>query len=227
MTTTLSIDHITVTVRRSDRTRRLMLKLDPLLGPVLVLPAKASLNDAQTFLLRHKLWLEVRLAQAPGRVAFAPGASIPILGAPHTIRHAPDARRGVWLDQGCIHVSGQPDHLPRRVSDFLKAEALRLVRPMAFEMSAAIGKTPTRITVRALKSRWGSCSSARDLSFSWRLILAPAEILTYVVAHEVAHLAQMNHSPAFWDVVGQLHPGYRPHRRWLKANGSDLFRYGP
>ena len=227
MTTTLSIDHITVTVRRSDRTRRLMLKLDPLLGPVLVLPAKASLNDAQTFLLRHKLWLEVRLAQAPGRVAFAPGASIPILGAPHTIRHAPDARRGVWLDQGCIHVSGQPDHLPRRVSDFLKAEALRLVRPMAFEMSAAIGKTPTRITVRALKSRWGSCSSARDLSFSWRLILAPAEILTYVVAHEVAHLAQMNHSPAFWDVVGQLHPGYRQHRRWLKANGSDLFRYGP
>jgi len=225
-TTKLIIDQIEITVRRSDRTRRVMLKLDPLLGPVLVLPTKASLRDAQTFLLRNKLWLEERLAKAPDRILFEDQAQLPILGTTHTIRHTPEARRGVWLDQGFLHVSGQHAHLPRRVGDFLKAESLRVIRPLVFDLSAKIGKTPTRITVRALKSRWGSCSSSHDLSFSWRLIMAPTDVLKYVVAHEVAHMAQMNHSPAFWDVVRHLHPDYVGPKRWLKANGGELFRYG-
>ena len=220
------VDGIPVGIRRSQRSRRLMLKLDPILGPVVVLPAKASLRDAELFLVRNKLWLTNRLAQSPAQVPFDDGVTVPVLGVPHIIRHDPSARRGVWRDQDCIHVSGQRDHLPRRVRDFLKAETLRLVRPLAFELSAQIGKTPSRITIRSLKSRWGSCSSAHDLSFSWRLIMAPGEVLTYVVAHEVAHLAQMNHSPVFWAVVERLLPGYEAPKRWLKTQGGGLFRYG-
>ena len=222
----LTIENIPVTIRRSDRTRRLVLKLDPLAGPILVLPTKASLREAELFLNRNKLWLINRLAQIPSRVPFADGSSLPLGGHPHTIRHVPTARRGVWVDDAHIHVSGQPDHLARRVRDFLKAETLRAVRPLAFDLAARIGHTPTRITIRSLKSRWGSCSSAHDLSFSWRLIMAPSEVLTYVVAHEVAHMAQMNHSPAFWAVVGQVFPGYQAPQRWLKTQGSSLFRYG-
>ena len=223
---TLSVGHIQVTVRRSERTRRLALKIDPLLGPVLVLPYKASLRDGQAFLDRNTGWLEDRLAKAPERIPFTENAVVPILGQDHTIRHAPEARRGVWLDLGALHVSGKAEHMPRRVQDFLKAETLRVVRPLAFDLSAKINRTPTRITIRSLKSRWGSCSSAHDLSFSWRLIMAPQDVLTYVVAHEVAHMAQMNHSPAFWEVVAHLHPDYSAPRRWLKANGSQLFKYG-
>ena len=222
----LVIESISVTIRRSDRTRRLVLKLDPLLGPVLVLPTKAKLRDAELFLDRNKLWLVNRLAQIPANIPFADGNSFPLLGQPHTIRHAPQARRGVWVEPNELHVSGHADYLGRRVQDFLKAETLRLVRPLAFDLSAQIGTTPTRITIRSLKSRWGSCSSARDLSFSWRLIMAPQDVLTYVVAHEVAHLAQMNHSPAFWSVVHQLYPDYAGPKRWLKSHGSSLFRYG-
>jgi hypothetical protein len=196
------------------------------LGPVLTLPTKASLKDAKLFLESHAVWLRNRLAQAPQKIPFTADASIPVLGVPHILRHAPEARRGVWLEEGALFVSGRPEHMPRRVRDFLKAETEKQVRPLAFDLSAKIGKTPTRITVRSLKSRWGSCSSAHDLSFSWRLILAPAPVLAYVVAHEVAHMAQMNHSPDFWHVVGQIDPGFKESRRWLKAHGAELFRYG-
>lgn len=222
----LTIDQIKVTVRRSDRTRRLMLKLDPLLGPVLVLPTQASLRDAESFLYRNKMWLENRLAQTPVNTPFAPGGNFPLRGTFHTICHSPKARRGVWTEHQTLYVSGQAEHLPRRIRDYLKAETLRIVRPLAFDLSAKIQTTPSRITIRTLKSRWGSCSSARDLSFSWRLIMAPDEVLTYVVAHEVAHLAQMNHSPAFWALVEQLHPHHQKPKHWLKAHGASLFRYG-
>ena len=222
----LTIEGIEIGLRRSDRARRLILKLDPLTGPVLTLPAKASLGEARLFLDRNKAWLFDRLDNEPKKVPFAADALIPILGVPHAIRHVPAARRGAWLEDGALLVSGAVDHLPRRVRDFLKAEAEKRVRPLAFDLSSRIGKTPTRITVRSLKSRWGSCSSAHDLSFSWRLILAPEPVLAYVVAHEVAHMAELNHSPAFWQVVGRLHPDFRAHRRWLKTNGTELFRYG-
>jgi predicted metal-dependent hydrolase len=222
----LSVDAITVTLRRSARTRRMALKLDPLLGPLLVIPLKTSLGDAQTFLNSNKSWLEQCLAKIPAKVSFAVGATLPIGGIDHRISHAPQARRGVWIDQQNLHVCGDQEHIPRRVQDFLKAESLRRIRPIAFDFSAKIDRTPTRITVRTLKSRWGSCSSAGDLSFSWRLIMAPPNVLDYVVAHEVAHLAQMNHSPAFWSIVATLLPDYKTPQQWLKINGTALFRFG-
>jgi predicted metal-dependent hydrolase len=89
-----------------------------------------------------------------------------------------------------------------------------------------LGVKPSRITVRDTASRWGSCSSARTLSFSWRLILAPDFVLDYVVAHEVAHLREMNHSPRFWAHVKALVGDERPHRAWLRAEGAKLHAFG-
>ena len=79
--------------------------------------------------------------------------------------------------------------------------------------------------MRDTQGRWGSCTAAGDLMFSWRLILAPDAALDYVAAHEVAHMAQMNHSPAFWSVVAKLFPDYGAQRAWLRRNGPDLMRY--
>ena len=80
--------------------------------------------------------------------------------------------------------------------------------------------------MRDTKSRWGSCSSKGNLSFSWRLIFAPEEVVDYVVAHEVAHLAEMNHGPRFWRLVETLMPGYARHRRWLDRHRAELLAYG-
>ena len=217
---------VTVTLRRSAQSKRLSLRIDPNTGPVVIMPTRARMADAETFLAQNRIWLAERLARLPGKTPFAPGAHIPLLGQEHEIRHAPTARRGVWAEDGVIHVSGQIDHLARRITDFLKAEAKRTITPQAFALSARLGRTPCRLSVRDTSSRWGSCSSRGDLSFSWRLIMAPEGVLTYVIAHEVAHLAEMNHSPAFWQLVVNLVGDPGPAKRWLKANGAKLHRYG-
>ena len=85
---------------------------------------------------------------------------------------------------------------------------------------------PKRIAIRDQSSRWGSCSTTRVLSFSWRLLLAPPAILDYVAAHEVAHLAEMNHGPRFWALVRKTLPDYESSKRWLQVYGLDLHRYG-
>ncbi|MEL6678764.1 MAG: M48 family metallopeptidase, partial [Pseudomonadota bacterium] len=91
--------------------------------------------------------------------------------------------------------------------------------------AARLGRRPGRSTLRDTRSRWGSCTSEGHIMLSWRLLLAPPQVLDYVVAHEVAHLQEMNHSPAFWSVVRDLCPDYERHRRWLHQHGADLHRY--
>lgn len=229
MTETVDLDlggrSVQVAVKRSALARRISLRIDPARGAVLMLPVKARLAEGERFLLAHRVWLAERLARLPGPVALADGATVPLLGVPHPVRHVPGARRGVWVEDGEILVSGLPEHVGRRTADFLKTEAKRLIAPRAQDMAARLGRKAGRITVKDTKSRWGSCSSSGDLAFSWRLVLAPEQILDYVVAHEVAHLVQMNHSPAFWAVVETLVGNHRPARRWLKINGAGLHRF--
>jgi predicted metal-dependent hydrolase len=124
-----------------------------------------------------------------------------------------------------IWVRGQPAHGPRRVLDFLKRQARAAFETRALAHAETLGVKPSRITVRDTASRWGSCSSARSLSFSWRLILAPDFVLDYVVAHEVAHLREMNHSPRFWKHVRLLMPQMDAAQAWLKTHGRELQRY--
>lgn len=217
---------IDVVVRRSAPARRMSLRIDPAQGVVIVLPLRTSLNEAERFLLAHRIWVAERLARLPGKVVLAAGAVVPVRGVPHEIRHHPGARRGVWLADDGVNVSGQPEHVGRRVADFLRTEAKRLILPQAHDLAARINAKPGRITVKDTRSRWGSCSSKGDLAFSWRLVLAPDWVLTYVVAHEVAHLAEMNHSPAFWRVVDALAADSHAARRWLRVHGPGLHRFG-
>lgn len=223
---------IPVPVRRSARARRMLLRVDPARGgPELVLPAGVRIDAAESFALRNLGWLRARLAHLPARTAFAHGAVVPILGRDHVIRHRPDQRGGVWRvedpdDSVELHVSGAEQHLARRVTDFLKGEARRTIVPRAKLHAAALDRRIGRVTVRDTATRWGSCSSRGDLSFSWRLVLAPEEVLDYVVAHEAAHLVEMNHSTRFWDLVERLMPTYRRPRTWLKRHGSRLHAYG-
>lgn len=84
------------------------------------------------------------------------------------------------------------------------------------------GGTYNSISIRDQKTRWGSCSGRGNLSFNWRLILAPPEILDYVVVHELCHLTYMNHSKEFWGLVGKVLPNYKDSRKWLKENGHTL-----
>jgi predicted metal-dependent hydrolase len=122
-------------------------------------------------------------------------------------------------------VSGQIEHAPRRLRDWLIKEAHEELTKRVAVHSSNLGLKASRVSVRDQTSRWGSCSSARVLSFSWRLILAPTFVLDYVAAHEVAHLKEMNHGPRFWALVRKTNPRMEEARRWLKKHGAELHRY--
>jgi predicted metal-dependent hydrolase len=112
------------------------------------------------------------------------------------------------------------------VFDFLKREARKDLQKAAQIYARELGVRVRRVSIRDQSSRWGSCTTAGSLSFSWRLILAPPFVLDYLAAHEVAHLVEMNHSPRFWRVMGKVCGHVERAKRWLDTYGNDLHRYG-
>jgi predicted metal-dependent hydrolase len=217
-----------VMLRVSPRARRLLLRLDAASRRFdLVLPPGLPPETALSFLEAQRGWIAARLDALPMRVPFAEGAIVPVLGVPHLIcRDSNPAAPPVAIGDGEIRVRGAPEHIPRRVRDHLVRLARQELTHRARLDAARIGKEVTRVTVRDTKSRWGSCSAAGALSFSWRLILAPEPVLDYVVAHEVAHLAEMNHGPRFWKLVRTMVADPAATRAWLKRHRAELLSYG-
>ncbi len=162
----------------------------------------------------------------PAPVPLGLGARLPIRGQDHVVREGESGRGAVWIeDGGTLRVSGVKEHHSRRLLDFLKREARKELEARTLDYAARIGIRHRRITVRDTASRWGSCSAQRSLSFSWRLILAPAFVLDYVVAHEVAHMREMNHGAGFWRIVEDLVGDVRRPQKWLRDHGASLHRY--
>lgn len=218
---------IAVAVVRNSRAGRVRLKIDRKTRQAeLVLPKRASLNAAAAFAASKAAWIAGQLDKLPEKRVFCDGMSLSFLGRDVVIHHSPAARRGVWLDGGVVWVSGRAEHLARRARDFFKSEFAAYALKRARETAAATGKKVAGLTVRDTVSRWGSCSGNGRLNLSWRLGLAPLFVADYVIAHEVAHLSQMNHSAAFWAVVADLCPDYEKAEAWLKKNTALLYSYG-
>ena len=192
----------------------------------MTLPARATRKAGMALLMGHADWVANRLAALPEAILFTDGAQIPICGVPHHIRHVPRSRGGAFILEQELHVTGAAEFLTRRVRDFLRQEARRRLGALVAAKSGLAGVTPRRITVKDTTSRWGSCAPDGSLSLSWRLVMAPTFVQDYVVAHEVAHLRQMNHGPQFWALVDQLTPHTKSAIAWLRAEGPRLLRIG-
>jgi hypothetical protein len=218
---------VTIKAKRSRQARRMTLRIDATHDcAILVLPTYVALAEGLNFARSKADWLQDKLAELPERLAFADGAELQVMGRSVTIRHEPGLGARVIEENGELRVGGEVALLRGRVLRWLKAEARRAILPLASERAAMIGKKHKRVTLRDSRSRWGSCSSDGSLSFCWRLVLAPANVLDYVVSHEVAHLVEMNHGPRFWQVVEQIAPHAEEARRWLAENGAALQRQG-
>jgi predicted metal-dependent hydrolase len=220
-----------IALNRSPRSRRFTLRVRAATRDVvLTMPTRASLKAAREFAERHSAWIGVRLKRLPRPIAFEPSAKAPLRGVEHGIVHRPGARGIVWVERGedepRLCVAGERPHVARRVTDFLKREAMKDLEAAVARHARALGVKPKRIVMRDTVSRWGSCSSSGRLSFSWRLILAPSFVLDYLAAHEVAHLVHMNHSQKFWSLVRRTSPDVDRAEAWLKAHGASLHRYG-
>jgi hypothetical protein len=218
---------VPLTLRRNPRARRLILRLDAAgEHAFVVMPPHVTPAEARAFAITHAGWVRDRLARLTARVPFADGAAIPILGVVHRVRHDPGALPQVHLDERALMVGGGADRVASRIAAWLKAEARRQIAPRVARDAARIGRSVGSIAIRDTRSRWGSCSAGGRLSFSWRLVMAPAFVLDYVVAHEVAHLAVAGHGQAFWRTVETLTTEMTAARAWLRRHGRDLHRYG-
>lgn len=224
-----------IEVRRHPGARRLTLRVSRTRRAVIVtLPVQCDLDEAGSFLHRNMAWVRERLDSLPAPVPFHDGAFMPVRGETHHIVFPGRARRGHGVvvrtpmsPFAQLSVLGGAEHAPRRLGDWLIKEARQDLAERVAWHSQHLGVKASRINVRDQTSRWGSCSTTGALSFSWRLILAPRYILDYVAAHEVAHLAEMNHGPKFWALVRRTMPDMDEARRWLQIYGMDLHRYGP
>ncbi len=217
------------------RARRVSLRVDPINGCiVLVRPQRMSEKMVMAFVAAREDWIAEHLANLEPRIPFADGVMIPYRGEENTLRWRPQAKGGVWRESETreIIVTGRPEHCARRLRDWLKAEARAAFNGCIHAMAESLGAKVTRLSVRDTRSRWGSCNRAGKISFSWRLILAPDAVLTYVAAHEIAHLSEMNHSPAFWRTVERVLRSadatidMELARAWLRRSGATLHRYG-
>lgn len=217
---------------RHPRARRYTIRVrDAYRDVVLTMPARGSLAEAHNFAQKNVTWIASKLARLPDVVPFEEGQSIPFRGVPHVICHHPAARGTVWIEQdergnAFICVAGDAAHVSRRVGDFLKREAKKALTDASRAYAAKIGVGIRSIGLRDSVSRWGSCSESGALSYSWRLILAPAYVLDYLAAHEIAHRIELNHSDRFWKLLDSMTPERVRAEAWLGAHGNSLHRYG-
>jgi hypothetical protein len=215
-----------IVVTKRARCRNLIIRYQPLGSYItLTIPRHVSIKQGLDFVAQKKSWLEQHIGEITPQVMFTDGARFPVQGDELTIRHV--GGRGVVerVDNEII-VPGDADFIERRVRDWVKRYAKNTLTEITLNIAARHGLSYRSITVKDTRSRWGSCTHDGHLSFSWRLIFAPADVLEYVVCHEMAHLEHMDHSAAFWAVVHDLMPNYRPAKRWLKQQGSSLYAYG-
>ena len=216
-----------VRVKPSARARRMSLRIDAKQGDIVLiwpLRGRVSADSALRFIDEHRGWIEDHRQRASQVVSLAAGTVLPIAGRDCTIEHA--AGRGVTrLEGDRLIVHGRPEHLPRRVRDFLKDEAHRILKALSDEKAARLGLPSVEVRVRDPKTRWGSCGPDGKLMYSWRILLAPPDVMDYLVAHEVAHRVHLNHSRRFWAVCAQLTTDAAANRRWLRKNGRQLLFY--
>ena len=213
-------------IRRHKSAKRICLRYNPTDHAIsLTLPRHTRVSDGLTFLMQKSEWLVQTLRDMPSQKQIKPGVVIPLLGKRVRIKHDETLRRKWIVKDDILYVAGPREEFPERVTEALKKIASITLTNLATRDAAKINRRLTRVTVRDTRSRWGSCSSTACLSFSYRLIFAPREVMEYVVAHEVAHLRHMNHSTAFWNAVGSICPDYDVAKDWLKLHGKDLYRF--
>ena len=224
-------------VRISDRARRVHVRVGPR-GVELVVPRRASLRRAQEFLLAQADWVSRQLDRQRRAAAQREATQLPAgmlcwrgTVAPLEVREDASLRfcARVSLVEGRPLVSVPPGRCElagRALELWMREHARAVIEERVRAIAPALEVRPARIQLRDTRSRWGSCSGRGTLSFSWRLVMAPPEVLDYVVVHELAHLREHNHGPRFWALVARHDPACREHRLWLRRHADRLLAVG-
>jgi predicted metal-dependent hydrolase len=224
---------IAYTVRRSDRARNARIVVDAE-GVEVVIPKRMALKHVEPFVQEKRAWIErtlrrIQAAEENAGIRLEDGGTVPYMGHQLVLRVQvePGRQRShvALRPGGVLHVKlGERGRRPLRdaLESWYRKRTREEIAPRLDAACARAGTRYKRLSVRAQRTRWASCSSSGAMSFNWRLLLAPEEILDYVVEHEVAHLELMDHSRRYWSLLASRCPDYRRHERWLRLNGPAL-----
>ncbi len=234
------LDGATIRLRVDARARRVSLRIDQGAGEVIATaPNARQLAEAVAFAQSRAVWIAGQMVRLPARSTLAPGQTIEVLGGPCLLEAA--RTRGKLVpasgDGPMRIIAPEGERFGPAILRLLKAEARRVLTDRTAVHAAALGQPEPAVMINDPKGRWGSCTPARRAGFagaarvgrirySWRLILAPYEVMDYVAAHECAHLIEANHGPDFWTLVEGLVPDVKARRRWLRTRGAELHGFG-
>jgi predicted metal-dependent hydrolase len=231
-TTTINHQTITYTVRRSFKARRVRLEVRQQTGLTVIVPRSYPINQLYGLLKSKERWISRNLQRfsnshsLSARKELKYGDTVPYLGQDlELVKQENHHGESVVLDGNKLALS--PDLfknglLELALEQWYRSEAAKLITEIADKLSSQMGIDYKRILIRGQKTRWGSCSRKKNLSFNWKLIMAPEPVIEYVTIHELIHLKEMNHSKKFWELVAQYCPGWREHKKWLKQHEADL-----
>ena len=231
----LDVAGAVVRLKVHARARRVSLRLDRTRREVVATaPSARRLGEAAAFATERAAWIAARLAELPQGQSIAPGVTITLFGQPcrlesaaHPVRFFP----ATALGPARIAARGEGETYSRAVVRMLKRQALAMFAARTAHYCGLLGARMPAVAVMDARGRWGSCrpgtpGKPASIRYSWRLALAPFAVADYVVAHECAHLLELNHGPRFWAHVKALVGDERPHRAWLRAEGARLHAFG-
>ena len=218
---------VVVRVRESGRARRLRVVVGGTEPVEVVVPRRVSNAEVDRFLGAHRGWIEARLEAERPRLGLERPGAVPFAGAFLRVERRAGGKALAAVRGGALQVTGEDGPAAAAVERWYRRAARARIEEAAGQEAERLGLAYSSLAIRDGRTRWGSCSPRGTLSFSWRLVIAPPDVLEYVVVHELCHLRRLDHSNAFWRLVEAACPAWRERAGWLRAHGGELRRYRP
>jgi len=217
-----------VRVRESIKARTSRIIVGPKRPLEIIVPHGVSDAEIDRMLNDRRAWIQAKttrameIANRPAHLGLSLPGAVPIAGESVQVERLNGARAVAQLRDGHLVVRGPAESVGEALLRWYRREARRRTREAVEREAARLDLVYKSVAIRDQRTRWGSCSRAGNLSFNWRLLLAPPAVLDYVVVHELCHLREPNHSKAFWRALDAAMPGWPDHARWLRAYGHEL-----
>lgn len=213
------------------RRKTIQLKIIALDRIAITAPSKTTRSEVEKILYLKTKWITKHMlhyqeiARNPLNNSVDHGSELLFMGVPHELifEQATNNTSSIQLEPRIIRlrlINVEEALIRSLLRAWYKEQASRLLSPLTAEWSQKLGVKPKRIFIKDQKTRWGSCSSLGNINYNWRIIMAPAEVINYLIVHELCHLKVPNHSSDFWQMVGMYIPNFKVCRNWLKVNGS-------
>ncbi|MBN8655586.1 MAG: M48 family metallopeptidase [Anaerolineae bacterium] len=212
-------------VRAKRRTIALIIERD---GRLTVrAPRRATLQDIHGFIAEKTDWIlrsreKIKSVIPHQKKEYVDGERFLFIGTEYELRLVPPQRPALKFDGGFTLSTSARERGEAAFTKWYKSQAMTVFTERVHHYAALHGFEPKLVKVNSAKTRWGSCTSTGTINFAWRLVMAPLEVIDYVVIHELVHLRIKNHSQKFWKAVELLCPEYKSHRRWLREHGEKL-----